>query len=339
MKNKTKYLILLIGLLVARCEGDYKVESPNFDVAPQKIVCKVGEALRFDMSGSADLVMFYSGEFGNDYAYHNTDRITPARMSLSFDTKATTSGNSRRFNPAYAPVSYSADFNGQYDLENMNTATWTDISPAFKFPPTDGMVDAINGALTVPSGAVDLTDYFPSKQAPIYLRFNYKVSQYDAAAQTGRTTILISNFFINGITAAGSAPIHSITEIPWAFVQEASWEGATGTTRLPGTQANLQFQCEWSPKQEREIWAIAGPIYMSADVNSGLEPAVCIKVVADPDLRSYSHVYKKAGIYKPTFVAANSNVNGRKEITKQFIVEVVEDSGAITPPTDEVWPN
>lgn len=337
MKTKTICSLLCGCLFAAGCEGDYKIETPDFGVVPLNRVCKVGEPVAFSLSGSADFVLFYSGEFGNDYTYRDRERLTPARMMLSFDTKASTSGNARRFNPAYTPVSYSTDFNGQYDLENMHAATWTDISPCFAFPDPGEQVSAVNGAVTVSSGSVDITDYFPQKDAPIYLRFRYKVNRYENSI--GRTTILISNFFINGRTAGGEVPIYSITDLDWHFVEEESWAGATGTTRLPGTQANLQFQCQWNTAQDREIWAVAGPVRMADDVNSGVEPAVCIKVVADPDLRSYSYVYTSPGTYRATFVAANANVGGRKEVVKQFTLTVIEDSGGITPPEQGEWPN
>lgn len=343
MKNKAIYSFLLPALLASACsKQDYKVDTPTFDVVPDKIVCKVGEAVNFNLSGSADLVMFYSGEFGNDYAYHETERLTQARVNLSFETQSTTSGDARKFNPAYTPVSYSTDFNGICDLENMNAAQWHDISSLFSFPPVDGVVDSNNGKMTVSSGDGDLTDFFPSKDTPLYLRFYYKVNKYESATKIGRTSVKISNFQIKGITQTGSIPLYSITEIPWDTVRADSWNTVTANndkTYFPPQYSYLQFQCEWNVQQDREIWAIAGPIYMADEVNTGVEPAVCIKAVADPDLRTYSYSYTEPGTYKPTFVAANSSVYGRRETVKQFVVEVLEDSGSITPPTDEEWPN
>ena len=343
MKNKTIYAILLLGLIVSACsKQDYKIETPSFNVVPQKVVCKVGEPIVFDMSGSADLVMFYSGEFGNDYAYHDRGRLTQARMNLSFETQATTSGSARRFNPAYTPVSYSTDFNGVCDFENMNAAQWNDISSMFEFPPVDGMVDVNNGKMVVASGNGDLTDLFPSQETPIYLRFYYKVNKYEAASGIGRTAIKISNFNINGITQTGSIPLYSISDIPWDTVRAESWNTVTSgndKTYFPPQRDYLQFQCEWNAQQDRELWMIAGPIYMAEEINSGVEPAVCIKAVADPDLHTYSYSYTTPGTYKPTFVAANSSVYGRREVVKQFEVVVLEDAGSIAPPTDEEWPN
>ena len=126
--------ILLAALFAsAGCSKEDSVDMPSFEVTLPGSVFKVGEPVAFSLSGNPDIISFYSGEAGNAYEYKDKDRITPAEMTLSFTTLAS-SGTAGYPNPAMAPISYSTDFDGDYTEEGVRRATWTDISDNFKFP-------------------------------------------------------------------------------------------------------------------------------------------------------------------------------------------------------------
>lgn len=336
MNRRMLAILCVCPVLAISCQEGYKITEPVFDVEPESHTVKVGEPVVFNINCRADIVSFYSGEFGNDYAYKDKERLTPATANISFDLKQTVSGDAQLLNPAIVPISFSTDFNGVYDVENMEAATWSDITDRFSFPAEDYHIPTKNGSVTTSNKAVDINDCF-EKGLPIYLRFRYFLKKYDSTAKVGRTTVQIMNFSIDGHTDFADVQMYPMTGIGWNFVKMSSWTGASDKSSLPGAQASLTMNCEWNPSQDREIYAIAGPIEKAADVNSGIETSVPLKVLSDPDLTTYSYSFDKPGSYDVVFVAKNTNINGKREVVRHVSILVVEDGGSIVPPEEGSW--
>lgn len=328
---------VVFSLAVLGCQRGYEVTRPDFDVTTQNAVCKVGDPVVFDIKGNADIISFYSGEFGHDFSYRDKDRITPATMNMSFDMKHTCSGDAQLLNPAIVPVSYSTDFNGEYTLESMGAATWTDITSRFSFPAEDFHIPTKNGSIVTSSKGVDIGDLYGESQDSIYIRFAYDVKAYDGTAKIGRTTVLLSNFRVNGHTPFADIQMYSIKDMPWGFVKTESWASASDKCSLPGAQASLTLNCEWNPSAEHLIYAIGGPIFKAEDVNSGVEPAIPIKSLQDPALTSYSYTFSKPGKYVVAFVAKNTNVYGKEELVRQLTITVLQDEGSLIDPEEGEW--
>ena len=218
-----KKIIAFIGisLLAAACEKG-SVSSPDFKVTVASTTVKAGTPVVFSISGNTDLISFYSGELGNDYAYKTTDRITPTTMFITFSTE-NPNGTPGHGNPSRVPFCYSFDFNGAdkaYTVEDVTSATWTDFTDRFKMP-TD-----INQ--TVASGEVSINELFPDAQTPMYLMFHYCVDTYDASLYGGqgnpRTQWLIKNFRIDGVTEAGNSTLYPFVDCNWQVVETESFE-------------------------------------------------------------------------------------------------------------------
>ena len=336
---KTFKAIILAAFILSGCNQAYKVDVPDFLVNIEKTTFKVGEPVNFIINSDSDFVSFYSGEFGNDYNYRDIERHTPAALRLSLDIKQTTSGNSRLLNPRIIPVSWSSDYNGEGTVDAMEEATWNDVTDDFTFPAEGYKVGSANGSVTTSNKDIDIERYFIDQEKPIYLCFKYDVAKFESEINTGRTTVTLSNFFINGHMDNGTIPVYGIKDIDWQFIKPESWNGATDRCSLPGAQATLTMSCEWNTKQDRQLYAIAGPIYKAEDVNSGIEPGVCIKSLADPDLRSYTHTYMSPGEYEAVFVAKNSSVYGKAETVRTVKVTIREENGGIIPPDAVDWLN
>lgn len=336
MKTNKALLILLSLLAGMSCQKAYEITPPKFEVSAGNTVYKVGEPVVFNIKSDADIVLFYSGEFGNDYNYKDVDRYTPASMRISFDLKQTISGDAQTLNPEVLPISYSTDYNGEYTEESLDSAQWTDLTSRFTFPAPGYRVPVKNGSITTSNKSIDINDCF-NEGKPIYLRFDYKVKKYDGTDKVGRTTVQFSNFLIQGHTEFDDILIHSIKDLQWGFVKRASWTGANDRSSLPGAQEMLTMNCEWNPSQDRELVAIAGPISKAEDVNSGMEASVPIKELSDPDITTYSHTYTKPGVYDVVFVAINTNVYGKKNVVKHIPVTIHEDKGKIIDPEEGDW--
>lgn len=321
--------LLAAALLgAAGCNEEEKVGTPDFGATAPGTVFKAGEPVVFALSGNPDFIVFYSGEPGNAYDYRDRDRIEKAETTLSFLTK-TQAGARGNANPANAPVFYSTDFDGIYTEENVDAATWTDLSDEFVLP-TDTEQQ-------VPAGTLYIDDLFPEDGSPIYLLYDYKVRQYTGS--NGRTQVDIMNFNINGITPAGTTTLYNLNNAGFQFVFDEGYR-LNNKNQEPSVNTNrIMLRTDYRAASDMRIRAVSGPLYRPDDVNSGPDGGVGIKAVADPTMTAYRHTYDKAGEYTVTFVASNSNVYGRRETVRELRITVVEDGGEIVPPSYEEWNN
>lgn len=330
-----KFLLFSLIIFVS-CSNYYEINEPDVNVSTENHTYMQGEPVEFQFSGQSDYILFFSGEYDNDFRYRDVNRMFSAKLHLSFTTRTIASSSIETIrNPAYTAISYSSDFNGCYDLSSMNSANWTDITERFILPDANKTVPKGN-VEEVSTGAIDISDCFLFSEKPIYIRFHYNVQKYDKQKMNGRTTIQIKDFAINSISEEGAIPIYQIDQINWGFVEGETWAAPenNGKTYLPGEYDNVQFQSEWAPNESREIWAIAGPIYQD-DMSSGFDLAKCIKVVADPMLKTFKYTYTQEGTFNPTFVAINSNFNGKKEIVLSTTLNIIPSEGSIIQPDYE----
>ncbi len=314
--------------LVSCTSEEETVDAPQFTATAPGGVFKVGEPVVFQFEGNPDFITFYSGEAGNAYDYRNQDRIGPAVPTLSF-LEHTMAGTQGLPNPAYAPIFYSVDFDGDYTEAGVRRATWVDLSRNFNYP-TDTNQD-------VPSGTMYIDDLFPKDGSPLYLMFHYAVQKH--TGKNGRTEIRIMNFRINGITAAGTIALYNHQSAGFQFVFAESYL-KNNVTQTPAVGSSyLQLRTDFKPLADMEFWTVSDGLYCPDKVNTGPDMGVGIKAVADPTMTTYSHTYNKPGEYTVTFVAANSKVYGRKEVVREMKITVVDDQGGITPPIPDEWGN
>jgi hypothetical protein len=327
-----KYLICAICLCsLLGCRKLYeKVDEVDVNVSTEYITYKVGQTVDFIFEGTSDFITFYSGEKGREYAYKDKDRIIQTEMSMSFST-TTSSGTSGYPNPASVPISYSTDFSGEYTVDAINKATWIDITNKFDIPTDTG--------ISKYSGELNITNLFNDPKKPIYLMFHYKVNKYNETLYggkgNGRTQWNFGSLKINGIADGVSQVMYDIISGGWQIVLDPSFEGATSLPDI--SSSRILLRSEYRPSQDRECWAVSGPITKMDFINNGPDYGLGIKSVSDATLKKYSYVYKEPGEYTVTFVAANANVYDRKEVVRQIKINVIEDSGSIESPERIPW--
>jgi hypothetical protein len=114
---------VFILLILAGCVKT-TIETPtDFNVTTSKMVYKVGDTVTFNLTGSPDVIVFYSGETG--MKYENADRVNGAGTpKLVFQTSLQRgiliNGDSLR-------LLVSSNLNG-YDSLNIVKASWVDIT-------------------------------------------------------------------------------------------------------------------------------------------------------------------------------------------------------------------
>ncbi|MBP3483314.1 MAG: DUF5017 domain-containing protein [Alistipes sp.] len=324
---KRIFVILTAVMLLAGCRKG-EVETPKFGVRTASKTVRAGVPVVFDFEGTADIISFYSGETGNEYAYHDRDRIIPTDMVVTFST-VTTTGNIASPNPVKVPILCSTDFAGgdEYTVEAVEAATWTDISDRFRMPTGTDQ--------TVFSGDVSILDLFPDNETPLYLCFHYYCDKFDSARNNLRTVYNIQSFRVNGVTDAGSSILYPFADCNWKMALGYPLENEGVKPDINTTR--VLMRCDFRPASDRDSYFIAGPFYRHGEINTGPDMAVGIKSISTPMLASYRHTYEKAGKYTVTFVASNASVYGRRQVVRTMDITVVDDGGTIVPPENEEW--
>lgn len=306
MVNMKKYLtVISIIFTLVSCEDSYEVKTPDFSVATEKNSYVVGEKVKFDIEGSVDMINFYSGEIGNDYAYHNIERIYDMEPSLSFNI-AKFSGD----NEDSAELLYTTDFNEDYSFENVKNVNWTNISDLFNIPPIVGTTASFSDG-----GKVDISS-FVEEGKPIYFAWYCKTNESSL-----RTRLQVREFNVNGEVLSNSDLSGVlVSQQAMDFVWALSEEAANQPSNIPAITGSLIY---WdgvynnSEGSLKEGYAVSGPINITDQINLGLDKPQVIKSVAE-NVKEFFYVFEKPGEYEVAFVGFNVNFNGRKEVIKKI---------------------
>lgn len=293
--------ILLAATLVS-CNKRDKLDTPGFDVSTAKTTFKKGDSVVFKFSGSPDIITFYSGEPGYEYQYRNRTELEGGTTNLSFSTRVLygTQENNLR-------VMASNNFSGNYDTNNIKAATWVDITSRFTLSTGSG-----TATVETPSGVSNISDLLtPGK--PIYLAFYYV--GYGPLNSAQQRTWRIMSFNLSNSYPDGSV-------VSLANLGSAGWipVNVKNPANVWTVQSTLVFFDPKSSLVESEDWVISKPFFVSR-----VEPdkGVAIKEYM---ARKTEHVYTytKAGTYKVTFVAANTNAKEVKPVVKELEITVTE---------------
>jgi hypothetical protein len=302
---KVSYYILSIGIIsLVACNKDRisTVNSPNFEVAANKLSVKAGDTIRFNFSGNPDFITFYSGETGHKYTNISRTVIDNGKPTLQFSTYASTVGTQANSLKILA----STDFTGVYDTLNasIKNATWIDLtSRAILSTGTDN----------TSSGVIDISDINPSKKT---LYFAFKKHD-DNSASLKPYAWAIKSFAVNLFSPADS------TTYSIASLANAGWYATdilNPTYKWSITGSVLTIGGGGINAAENEDWVITSPLNIySVPPDVG----VAIKSI-DARLSGYTYVFKTTGAYKMTFVASNQNVKEKKQVIKEMTVIVTK---------------
>ncbi|TZF83004.1 DUF5017 domain-containing protein [Pedobacter sp. BS3] len=336
MKDLIKiYLIagLCVSAMVASCNKDPEgvmdrpkidVEDPtsqgpmSFDVrVDESSTLKVGDTVKFIMEGNPDMVSFYSGAIGNDYAYKDTERFYDIVANLSFRSGKAPNNNTEA-NWDCAQLVYSTDFNGDRSsgnaYTNVQAATWTNITNRFALPTVPGDI-----ANYVNSGAGDISDIFAAGK-PVYLAWHCTTQ-----AASNRVQFRVIESSIQGIVIGNSSlsrELYTQSQLGFQWVENpASAAQASNRPTVSSTQVmwNGIFNNLTGPFKEG--YAISGPLTLP-QFNAGKDMPTVIITKQNKNALVHKFVYSKAGNYEVVFIAANTHVNEQPEIIKKLNITI-----------------
>ncbi len=344
MKRYINRYFLLLGviILLGSCEDEIQkvelakvdVEDPTaaqdleFDVQlEESIEVKVGDVVHFNISGNADLIDFYSGAFGNAYAYKDQDRFYDVLANLSFRTGKSPNNNTED-NWNCAQLVYSTDFNGERTGPNAYTnavaATWKPIPHEFAITAVPSDI-----AVYTDSGVGDISAIF-AEGVPVYLAWHCTTQ-----AESNRVQFRVIGSSIQGVVidnAALSEELYTQGQLDFKWAENpASAEQPSNRPTVSSTQ--LQWSGIFGNKtvanpshpllgQFKEGYAISAPLELP-QFNAGKDKPTLLVPKNDGTWATHEFIYTRPGVYEVVFVAARKNTND-EPITKTLTVTVTE---------------
>lgn len=288
-----KHIRLILGLaglaVFASCNKELPIKPLNFTVTTNSTKYSVGDTVHFTFTGNPDIISFYSGEDGHDYA--NRERTMADGMpQLQFTSFAQygTQLNSLQ-------LLVSTDFSGTYDSTNISTATWTDVT---------SRATLSTGADNTPSGIVDLSDFLLQKK-PVFIAF-----KYTGTAGSTQKTWTIKNLTLNLLKTNNAViPVTDISSAGWKQVNilnsAAVWSISATQLRIAGGNDKAADNIDW---------VISKQLYLN---NVLPDVSVPIKNITQ-NTTTFDYVFSAPGTYKVVFLAANATVDKQESTTQEI---------------------
>lgn len=313
------FLIVIGAFVLIACDNTMEnVDKPSFNVSVDKTTFEVGENITFKFSGNPDIISFYSGESGNDYAYADKDRYMDALVEFSFQTQVRSqSGPNNYCQEDQFHLYYSHDFkfegaNMDDSIQNVQAANWIEITDKFVMCP----LECSSNTAYKFSETLDITDLFEENK-PVYFAFRYINRPY---SEFGNGNIWrFSGLKINAVTPAGVVSLMSQNTANWKPIFIGTgWDAS----RFTSTATVVTMRGPSTNEVDQELWAISEGALL--DTNMGQDLSVAIKSASEIPLAEYEHIYTEAGTYTVTFVARNSNIYDSKEVVRQLEITITE---------------
>ncbi|WP_304062388.1 DUF5017 domain-containing protein [Pedobacter glucosidilyticus] len=298
------YIIPLLIMLFSACNKK-EVTELSFSVKTEKNSYKVGDTVRFLISGNPEQLIFYSGLEGSRYIYKDRTVAESDNITVEFAT------NRRYGSDVQQPRSFrvfaSQKFNGQYTEANINeSADWTDITTAFTL---SGLQS--NDNTYVSSGVVNLLSLSSlgltlDKSKPVYFAF-----KYNGVTGSTQPRWWVNKFDIKMTTTDGQLlTVADIGTAGWTSVRF----GTSSVSWLFGTDRILKFAGGAANISSNQVWAVSNALNVTkVKPDRGL----ALKNMSTR-LDEYTFIYNRAGTYTVTFVGSNVNIYGESKTVKEL---------------------
>jgi len=292
-----KYLFIIPVLFAAfSCKKEVDVDTPSFDVTLEKTNFKVKEGILFNITGSANIITFYSGEPGKEYQFKDRFSVE-GKPEMQF-----TSYSQYGPQPNTLQLMVSSDFKNIFDVESLNQATWKDIT---------NRATLSTGADNTPSGIIDLSDV-TSPDTPVFIAFRYTAKKLPVS----QPTWTIKNVVVNNRLEDGSAvQIANSSNLSWGAINvlnsAKAWSSTTTQIQIAGGPIDTD---------DNEDWIISKPLQLNRIQRS---LGTSVRISPTSLLTSYAFQgYATAGTYTVTFEAINANRWDSKKVIKEFTITV-----------------
>ena len=293
MKNIIRYCgLLLVGLV--SCMED-EAPSVELNVALDKQVYQVGEPVTFKLNGNPDNIVFYSGEVGHNYAYKERYHAD-GDLLVKFNSWV-------RYGDIYHNLKFlvSSDFSGIYDKENVEAATWIDLSDKFRFSVGDDQT---------PSGEVNLKEYVgAAEDARLFVAFRYEDEE-----KARQNNWIIRSIALDCVSAEGVRS--SLATMPTMGWKVVDFENPAVTWNVSSTS---QILIDGGTNQPKNVdWVIS----QAFDVRKTTpDTGVALKNISTT-MDEYQYVYTKPGTYEVVFETTSDWYNGSDHGLTRVTVEV-----------------
>lgn len=293
MKNIIRYCgLLLVGL--AACMED-EAPSVKLNVALDRQVYQVGEPVTFKLNGNPDNIVFYSGEVGHNYAYKERYHAD-GDLLVKFNSWV-------RYGDIYHNLKFlvSSDFSGIYDKENVEAATWIDLSDKFRFSVGDDQT---------PSGEVNLKEYVgAAEDARLFVAFRYEDEE-----KARQNNWIIRSIALDCVSAEGVRS--SLATMPTMGWKVVDFENPAVTWNVSSTS---QILIDGGTNQPKNVdWVIS----QAFDVRKTTpDTGVALKNISTT-MDEYQYVYTKPGTYEVVFETTSDWYNGSDHGLTRVTVEV-----------------
>jgi hypothetical protein len=335
-KNHIAALAMFVTVAISCKKVD--IDTPDdFNVTSDKAAYKAGDTASFNLSGTADMIVFFSGEAGKNYDYRNRTMLAGI-PKLVFQTNmqqgVLPNNDSLR-------LYVSTNLKG-YDSANVVNANWTEItSRNTKWPTT-------LSSTFVTSDSITLTDFNTADS--INIAFRATGRKYATAAQRkwqvqnltltnfladGSNTLLFSTFANTGWAQANiknnPAPSLTATNYQAWNVGQAGINASNAPLVISSKACNSNgipiqttYPITFDPSavtnvDDNDDWLITSAINLKT-----VKPdvGVAIKKPVDVTLKNYKYKFTTAGTYTLTFVAQNQRLDEKREIVRQIQITV-----------------
>jgi hypothetical protein len=298
LEMKLKYLFyMILPVVLVSCDSSLDVEAePEFTVNTDKNTYKVGEEIAFNFTGNPGILTFYSGLPGNDYNFKEGRVVTLNDLKLSF-----TSSVNFGTQPNQLSVLVSTNFSGQYNIDEIKAASWTDI--------TDRFTLATSGTY-LSSGIADITDLRVSGK-PLYFVLKYI---FTPGAGAGRTWA-IRSFNLQSNTSNGLETLADQTNANFGLYYFGPKE-TSGRSSITSTTITLRANAS-SNTELTEDWCISKAIDVS-DRDLGPDRPEKIKGYSEPRPTSFNFSYPTPGTYDVYFTGINATKKETRTLVKSI---------------------
>lgn len=286
--------IILASLSIISCKRE-AINSPEFDISFEQKEYAINEPITFNISGGADLITFYSGQPGKEYKFRERFRVD-GKPTMEFTSYVQNTNQTNSLT-----LLASTDFSGVYDVENLQKATWKDIT---------SRATLSSGADNTPSGKIDLSDV-QIPDVPVYIAFKYAAVK----SAVSQPTWTIKNIVINNTLTDGSVVnVTNTAGLTWGAINvlgAQGWVNSATQSQFVGGIANAD---------DNEDWTIMKPLQLDR-----VQRSFGVNIKGSPTSKQPSYTFAgftAAGTYTVTFEGVNSNLDAIKRTVKEFTITV-----------------
>lgn len=330
MKQIINYIVFGVMLVfcLTACEQN-NVDSPVFEVSVDTsqveqiigdtIFCQQNEALKFNLTGNPDMIVFYSGQSGNEYKYRNRTSLDGTPY-FSFHTLL-------RYGTVFDAlhVYVSSTFPGITRVDSIDRANiadmsyWTEITDQCNLP-----VSKTSPANETNTPQIDLTDY---KNKPFYMAFRFSQPQGNESTWTlsNLSLINVSDGVTNTIGAFSTIGFTAFdmiaTENP--YLSDGGTTDKTNKRWVLTTASAESISVGGSSGNTvtNDDWAISDNINLT---QASPDLGVAIKAFDGTPVTTYTYSFTESRVYTVTFVGINSYGTQRSESIKNLIIKIID---------------